>query len=88
MMIAGKLEEIYPPTAKEWVYLTQETYTIKQINQMEQLLLKVLRFEMQSPTTHTFIEQFCADHDLDEKTKCLAMVNLIKSYLEENVNSF
>lgn len=74
MMIAGKIEEVYPPNAKEWAYLTQDTYTVQQVIRMEHLLLKVLRFELQPPTTFSFIEQFCTDHKLGNETKYLAMV--------------
>lgn len=74
MMIAGKIEEIYPPSAKEWNYLTQDSYTIKQVIQMEQLLVKVLRYEFQPPTIHTFIQHMCKEHNIDKKTTFLAMV--------------
>lgn len=76
MMIASKLEEIYPPSAKEWTYLTQDSYTINQISQMEQLLVKVLRYELQPPTTHTYIQHLCVEHNIDKKTQFLAMVNI------------
>lgn len=75
MMIAGKMEEIYPPNAKEWAYLTQATYSANQVIRMEQLIVKTLRFELQSPTIYTFIQQFCIDHQLNNQTKFLALVN-------------
>jgi len=35
LLIATKYEEIYPPTVKDFIYLTDNTYTRKQIIAME-----------------------------------------------------
>jgi len=73
MLLAGKMEEIYPIDIKEWSYLTGDAFTPRQIKKMEQLIAKVLKFRMQPPTTCTFIEHFCHEHNLDTKTMNLAM---------------
>lgn len=76
MMVAGKVEEIYPPDLKEWIYLSSNLYTTKQITKMEQLLLKVLKFDLQPPTIVAFIRLLCSEHDMDEKIMHLAMVKI------------
>lgn len=42
MFLAAKYEEIYPPDVAEFVYITDDTYSKKQVLRMEQLILKVL----------------------------------------------
>jgi len=47
LLIATKYEEIYPPTVKDFIYLTDNTYTRQQILTMEQNILFHLQFEIQ-----------------------------------------
>lgn len=54
IMIATKFEEIFPPELKEFVYITDETYTAVQILRMEKVILNTLRFEVSVPTTNWF----------------------------------
>jgi len=58
MFIASKYEEIYPPEVAEFVYITDDTYTKKQVLRMEHLILKVLAFELAVPTSHSFLSRF------------------------------
>jgi hypothetical protein len=55
MYIASKYEEISPPDVAEFVYITDDTYTKKQVLRMEHLLLKVLDFRMNTPTINCFL---------------------------------
>jgi len=57
MFIAAKYEEIYPPDVSEFVYITDDTYTKRQVLRMEHLVLKVLDFELSSPTTFLFLNK-------------------------------
>ena len=41
MFIASKFEEIYPPDVTEFVYITDDTYTKRQVLRMEHLVMKV-----------------------------------------------
>jgi len=58
MYVAAKYEEIIPPDISEFVYITDDTYTKKQVLRMEHLLLKVLDFKMSAPTTNWFLSYF------------------------------
>lgn len=58
MYIAAKYEEISPPDVTEFVYITDDTYTKKQVLRMEHLLLKVLDFRMNTPTCNCFLTHY------------------------------
>ncbi|GAB0095958.1 Cyclin [Sergentomyia squamirostris] len=73
MYIAAKYEEIYPPDAADFVYITDETYTTKQVLRMEQLILKVLSFDLSTPTAYTFVCLYAAIEDIPDTVKYLAM---------------
>ena len=44
LLIATKYEEIYPPTVKDFIYMTKNAYTKAQILDMEMQILKNLEF--------------------------------------------
>lgn len=73
MFLAAKFEEIYPPEVGEFVYITDDTYTKKQVLRMEHLILKVLSFDVAVPTVNCFVERFVMNDGADAKTKSLAM---------------
>eukprot|EP00061_Rhincodon_typus_P012822 g38799.t1 len=68
-----KYEEIYPPEIDEFVYITDDTYTKKQLLRMEHLLLKVLSFDMTVPTVNQFLTQFLKEEGIDGQMGSLAM---------------
>ncbi len=73
MFIAAKYEEIYPPDLGEFVYITDDTYSKKQVLRMEQLVLKVLDFELAASTQLLFIDLYnkeagSEDDDLEERS--------------------
>jgi cyclin B len=44
LMIATKYEEIYPPTVKDFIFVTKNAFTKKTILEMERQMLFVLEF--------------------------------------------
>lgn len=54
VMIAAKFEEIYPPEVKEYVYITDDTYSSRQILRMETVILSSIRFQVSAPTSNWF----------------------------------
>lgn len=70
-----KYEEIYPPDVGEFVYITDHTYSKKQVLRMEQLILKVLTFDLFVPTTATFVSLYVTMNQMEERIKYLATVN-------------
>ncbi|NP_001087670.1 cyclin A1 L homeolog [Xenopus laevis] len=73
ILLASKYEEIYPPGVDEFVYITDDTYSKKQLLRMEHLLLKVLAFDLTVPTTSQFLLQYLQRHAVSVKTEHLAM---------------
>ncbi|OXU29124.1 hypothetical protein TSAR_013877 [Trichomalopsis sarcophagae] len=82
MFIAAKYEEIYPPEVGEFVYITDDTYTKKQVLRMEHLILRVLSFDLTVPTPLAFLMEYCISNNLSEKTQYLAMYLCELSLLE------
>lgn len=72
MFLAAKYEEIYPPDVGEFVYITDDTYTKKQVLRMEHLILKVLSFDVAVPTSNQFLPRFLKAANADRKTEMLA----------------
>ncbi|NXV74472.1 CCNA1 protein, partial [Atlantisia rogersi] len=77
-----KYEEIYPPQVDEFVYITDDTYTKRQLLKMEQLLLKVLAFDLTAPTVNQFLLQYIQRHGLCVRTENFARYLAELSLLE------
>ncbi|MEQ2157376.1 hypothetical protein GOODEAATRI_001259 [Goodea atripinnis] len=70
-----KFEEIYPPEVAEFVYITDDTYTKKQVLRMEHLVLKVLSFDLAAPTINQFLTQYFCNQAVNKQVESLAMVS-------------
>lgn len=81
MMPSRKSEELTPPTLKDFVYITDKTYTIQQLVQMENLVLKRLDFNLMAPTTIQFLCLYIAIHSICANTQYLAMVSKVTSIM-------
>ncbi|KAL0615284.1 Cyclin-A1, partial [Plecturocebus cupreus] len=77
ILLASKYEEIYPPKVDEFVCITDNTYTKRQLLRMEHLLLKVLAFDLTVPTTNQFLLQY-----LRRQAVCIRTENLAKYVAE------
>ncbi|XP_014874735.1 cyclin-A2 [Poecilia latipinna] len=73
MLLASKFEEIYPPEVAEFVYITDDTYTKKQVLRMEHLVLKVLSFDLAAPTINQFLTQYFCHQAVTKQVESLAM---------------
>ncbi|CAB3984765.1 G2 mitotic-specific cyclin-A-like, partial [Paramuricea clavata] len=67
MLIASKLEEIYPPEISEFVFITNSTYTGDEVRQMENVILKSLAFDLAVPTVLSFLERYGKSVDLPHR---------------------
>ncbi|XP_062483592.1 cyclin-A2 isoform X2 [Pezoporus occidentalis] len=76
MLLASKFEEIYPPEVAEFVYITDDTYTKKQVLRMEHLILKVLSFDLAAPTINQFLTQYFLHEQTNPKVESLSMMFL------------
>ncbi|XP_072941523.1 cyclin-A1-like [Epargyreus clarus] len=80
--IAAKYEEVYPPDVSEFVYITDDTYTKREVLRMEHLILKVLSFDLSTPTSLAFLSHYCISNGLSKKTFHLAAYIAELSLLE------
>ncbi|CAL4898263.1 unnamed protein product [Urochloa decumbens] len=82
MLIAAKYEEISPPHAEDFCYITDNTYTKQELVKMETDILKLLQFELGNPTIKTFLRRFTRSAHEDKKQSILLM-EFLGSYLAE-----
>ncbi|XP_062870156.1 cyclin-A1 [Trichomycterus rosablanca] len=82
LFLAAKYEEIYPPEVDEFVYITDDTYTKKQLLRMEHLILKVLSFDLTAPTSNQFLGHYVLEEHICAKTANLALYLSELSLLE------
>ncbi|NXU47723.1 CCNA1 protein, partial [Turnix velox] len=82
ILLASKYEEIYPPDVDEFVYITDDTYTKRQLLKMEHLFLKVLAFDLTAPTTNRFLLQYLQRHGVCMRTENFARYLAELSLLE------
>ena len=57
MLISTKYEEIYPPTVKDFVYITDNAYSKEEILTMEFDILQTLDFDIQQTSSYRFLER-------------------------------
>ncbi|XP_061386921.1 G2/mitotic-specific cyclin-A [Musca vetustissima] len=82
MYIASKYEEIYPPDVSEFVFITDDTYSKAQVLRMEQIILKILAFDLCTPTAYVFINTYAVLTDIPDKVKFLTLYIAELSLLE------
>ncbi|XP_004715453.1 cyclin-A1 [Echinops telfairi] len=82
ILLASKYEEIYPPEVDDLVYVTDDTYSKRQLLRMEHLLLKVLAFDLTIPTTNQFLLQYLCRQGVCMRTQNLAKYVAELSLLE------
>ncbi|CAI8599295.1 unnamed protein product [Vicia faba] len=71
MLIASKYEEITPPKAVDFCQITDNTYALQEVLEMEALILKSLNYEMGSPNVTTFLKRVVAIVSENRKTSNL-----------------
>ncbi|KAJ0061674.1 hypothetical protein NL108_005818 [Boleophthalmus pectinirostris] len=82
LMIASKYEECFPPELTDFVYITDSTYTKRQLIRMEHIFLEVLTFKLTVATAKQFLRQFLVVHPVSVTTANLAMYVSELSLLE------
>lgn len=72
MFIAAKFEEIEPPKVHEFAYITDHTYSTKEIVGMEAAVLVALDFQIVVPTQVHFLDRLERVNGCDAVHKSLA----------------
>ncbi|KFD54201.1 hypothetical protein M514_04978 [Trichuris suis] len=73
VMVASKLEEIYPPKVKDFAAITDETYTVSEVLKMERIMLDFFHFKVHPPTVNEFIATYTHVSGSSTRTHFLAM---------------
>ena len=58
MFTASKYEEIYSPSVKDYVYVTDKAYSVTEVLDIEGRIINILEFNIQSMSSHRFFETF------------------------------
>jgi cyclin A len=85
MWVASKFEEIYAPTARNFCYITDNTYDVGQLVDMEARVLATLGFTLAGPTAKTFQRRFLQAAAADEQLHYLAAFLLELSLMDEQL---
>lgn len=83
LFIACKYEEIYTPDVKDFSQITEQSFSVKQILDMEGEILSVLQFDLTYSSPHRFLERYAYLCNLDEKS-----MNIAKYLLEISLLHF
>eukprot|EP00301_Raphidiophrys_heterophryoidea_P019037 c4020_g1_i1.p1 GENE.c4020_g1_i1~~c4020_g1_i1.p1 ORF type:complete len:419 (-),score=56.97 c4020_g1_i1:270-1526(-) len=67
MLIASKIEELFPPRVGDFVFISDNAYNKAEISKMEKKIHSVLGSTLRTPTIHTFLELFQTTGHLDEE---------------------
>lgn len=70
--IACKFEEVHPPEARDFVYITDNAYKREEVLGMETEILKVLNFEILVPTGYHFLVRYLNCIRASDNTRLLA----------------
>lgn len=58
MLLASKYEEMYAPEVRDFVYITDETYSSEEILKMERMMLKELDYSFGNPLCLHFLRRY------------------------------
>lgn len=58
MLVASKYEEMYAPEVRDFVYITDKTYSCGQILEMERQILKELDYSLGNPLCLHFLRRY------------------------------
>lgn len=58
LWIAAKMEEVYPPAADQFAYISDNTYSSYQVMEMEKEILRVLDLDVYFPVTTNFLMSY------------------------------
>jgi cyclin B len=88
MLISTKYEEIYPPTVKDFVYITDNAYSKEEILTMEFDILQTLDFDIQQTSSYRFLERYTKVMKSDSVTFYLSQYLLELGLLDSKMNKF
>lgn len=67
LLVASKYEEIYPPELRDLVYICDSAYAKEEILDMEESVLKTLKYQITIPSAHSFLVRFLKAAHADKR---------------------
>jgi hypothetical protein len=68
LLMVTKYEEIYPPTLKDFIYITGDAYTAEEVLEMERKILFSLDFDISQCSSYRFLERLSKLAKIDSVT--------------------
>ena len=88
LLTVTKYEEIYPPLLKDFVFISDNTYTAEEILEMEKRILFTLDFDLSLTTAYRFLERFSKLAKLDKISFFLSQYMLELGLLDSKMTQF
>jgi len=88
LVIATKYEEIYPPTVKDFIYVSSNAYTRPQILLMEKGILFGLQFQISETSPYRFLERYSKIAQTDSVLFYLAQYLLELALLDSKMAQY
>ena len=85
LLISCKSQEIYYPQLKEFIDITDGAYIKSELLEMENNILKILNFNIMSPTSNDFYNIIAKAFDFDKKEFYLGKYFLESSLIDYNM---
>ena len=82
MYLSSKYEEIYAPELKDFIHITDSTYSKKELLHLEGKVVQALNFNFTLPSALTFFERFWRVKEMQDKPRYLAMYLLDLTLLD------
>jgi cyclin A len=76
MLIAAKYEEVYNPSAADFSYISDYTYSVRQIVDMETKILMCLDYKLTRPVPTTYMNRFLAAAEATARESEICKVRL------------
>ncbi|OIV93560.1 hypothetical protein TanjilG_04792 [Lupinus angustifolius] len=88
LLLACKYEEVSVPVVGDFILLSDNAYSRKEVLEMERLMLNTLQFNMSVPTAYVFIRRFLKAAEADKKLELLAFFLIELSLMEYEMLKF
>jgi len=88
LLMVTKYEEIYPPTLKDFIYITGDAYSSDEIIEMERNILFALDFDLNQCSSYRFLERFSKLAKIDNVTFFLSQYMLELGLLDSKMSQF
>lgn len=88
LFIAAKYEELFPPAIADFIYITDDTYTGKQIRQMELQIFKALDCNLSRPLPIHFLRRFSKAAEAEDDHHAMSKYFLELAMIEYDMSHY